>query len=135
MRCHSVLADVVLPSLCAVALAGAVACGGSTSGVASAASADALIGLALSETSVTLDNRTGTSLVKGQLTITPAGVRPPFFVVLPRIQSGEKRTFALDQFRTNDGTQFNRSLARAKAVKITATDLNGKTHEYEIPFE
>ena len=134
MRCHSALAPLVLP-LCFVSIAGLSACGGSNSGVASAASADALIGLELSDSGVTLDNRTGTTLVKGELTVIPMGVRQPFFIVLPRIQSGEKRTFALDQFRTNDGTQFNRSLARAKAVKISATDLNGKAHEYEIPFE
>jgi hypothetical protein len=136
MRCHPALTHVVLPSLCVVALAGATgACAGSTSQVASAASADALIGLQLTNSTVTLDNRTGTSIVSGQLQLVSAGTRPPFFVMLPRLQSGEKRDFALDSFRTNDGTPFRRSLARARAVKVTATDLSGKTHEYEIPFD
>ena len=136
MRCHSVLREVVLPSLCVVMLAGvAGACGGTNSSVASAATPDAAIGLQVSENAVTLDNRTGTSLVKGQLSLIPAGVRQPFFIVLPRIQSGEKRSFPLDQFRGNDGTAFTRSGARAKAINVTATDLNGKAHEYEIPFD
>lgn len=136
MRCSRAFTDIVLPPLCVVALAGTLgACSGARSQAASAASADALVGLQLTETSVTLENRTGTSLVGGQITVVPAGTRPPFFVMLPRIQSGEKRTFALESFRSNDGTMFRRSLARARAVKVTATDLVGKTHEYEIPFD
>jgi hypothetical protein len=136
MRCHPVLKEVVLPSLCVALFAGVAAtCGGTNSSVASAATADAAIGLQLSETAVTLDNRTGTSLVKGQLSLMPAGVRQPFFIVLPRIQSGEKRSFPLDQFRGSDGTPFTRSGARAKSINVTATDLNGKAHQYEIPFD
>ncbi len=135
MRCHRAFTAVVLPPLCVVALIGPLACSGARPQAASAATADALVGLQLTDSAVTLENRTGTSLVGGQIIMVSAGTRPPFFVMLPRIQSGEKRSFALDSFRSNDGTPFRRSLARARAVKVTATDLAGKTHEYEIPFD
>ncbi len=136
MRCHRALTSLV-PSLVAlVSLAGMLgACSGARPQAASAAQPDALVGLQLTDTAVLLENRTGTSLVDGQITVVPAGTRPPFFVMLPRIQSGEKRTFALETFRSNDGTLFRRSLARARAVRVTATDLVGKKHEYEIPFD
>jgi len=54
---------------------------------------------------------------------------------LERVQSGEKRTIRLDSFRSKDGTPFRRGVTRVRSVKITATDLFGKTHEYQVPFK
>ena len=135
MRCHRALADVVFPPLCLVLLSGALAACSGGSGAASAQSPDALVRMEMNDMGVTVENRTGTSLVGGQVTLVAGGTRPPFFVMLPRIENGGRRTFPLDSFRTNDGTPFRRGMVRARAVKITANDLNGKPHEYEIPFQ
>ena len=136
MRCQRALADVVFPFVWLVMLAGAVgACSATSSGAASAQSADALVRMEMTESVVTVENRTGTALVGGQVTIVAGGTRPPFFVVLPRIGNGERRNFPLDTFRTGDGTPFRRGMVRARAVRVTANDLVGKAHEYEIPFK
>jgi hypothetical protein len=136
MRCQRALANVVRPVLCLALLSGAAgACSGGGSGVASAQSADALIRMEMNDLGVSVENKTGTSIVSGQVTLVAGGTRPPFFVMLPRIESGGKRTFGLDTFRTSDGTPFRRGLVRARAVRISANDLNGKAHEYEIPFQ
>ena len=136
MRCQRALAKFACPVLCLALLSGAAgACSGSGSNVASAQSADALIRMEMNALGVSVENKTGTALVDGQLTLVAGGTRPPFFSMLPRIESGGKRTFGLDAFRTSDGTPFRRGIVRVRAVRITAKDLNGKAHEYEIPFE
>jgi hypothetical protein len=135
MRCQCAVAHVVLPLVCVALLSGAAACSGGGSNVASAQSADALIRMEMNDLGVIVENRTGTALVDGQVTLVAGGTRPPFFIVLPRIENGGKRTFGIDTFRTNDGTQFRRGLVRPRAVRISANDLNGKAHQYEIPFQ
>jgi hypothetical protein len=82
-----------------------------------------------------VENRTGTPLEGGQVEIIPAGVMPPFRSALPRIESGAKREIMLSTFRSTDGTVFNRAVARARRVKVTAKDVNGGVHEQEVPFE
>ena len=114
------------------------ACSGSNpdGAVGTSGESDTFVGVDVSTPPfVTVENRTGTSLVTGQVSLVTGGTRPPYFVMLPRIEHGGRRTFPLDSFRTNDGTPFRRNMARARAVKITANDLNGKPHEYEIPFQ
>ena len=89
----------------------------------------------VSQTYITVENRTGLPLAGGQMEIIPAGVLPPFKSPLPRIETGAKREVMLNTFRASDGTVFNRGRARARTVKISAKDLNGAVHEQEVPFE
>ena len=65
----------------------------------------------------------------------PRGVPPPFKSTLPRLENGARRDIMLNTFRANDGTPFNRNLARARTVKVTAKDTNGKEYAFETPFE
>ena len=71
----------------------------------------------------------------GQMEIIPRGVLPPFRSTLPRLENGARRDINLNTFRSADGTVFNRNLARARTVKLTAKDLNGKEYAFETPFE
>ena len=116
--------------ICLVAI---YSCGGSATSQAPAA--DSPVGLEVSDSSVNVVNRTGTSLVKGQVDIEAAGSLRPFTSLVPRMGNGEKRTMRLEDFRTPDGTPFRRGVHRARKAKISVTDLNGKTYQYEVPFK
>lgn len=91
-------------------------------------------GIQISQTYITVENRTGGPLAGGQMEIIPAGVFPPFKTTLPRLETGSKRDILLNAFRSNDGTPFNRSITRARRVKITAKDPAGNVYEHEVPF-
>ena len=93
------------------------------------------VGVVVAPTYVTIETKTGNALVGGEMQILQVGVRPPFRANLPRLENGMKRDFLLSTFRAADGTIFNRQIARARSVKVTAKDLAGKTYEFEAPFE
>lgn len=119
-----------------LALSTAWACsGGNETGAAGTSGAAAPFTIEVSQTYITVENRTGLPLAGGQMEIIPAGVLPPFKSTLPRIENGAKRDVMLNTFRASDGTPFNRARARARTVKVTAKDLNGAVHELEVPFE
>jgi hypothetical protein len=130
---------VPVPYVAAVALAlCTAACSGGSPEAAAAAAADAAnapIGITIENTYVTIENRTGAPLLEGQMEITQLGVRPPFRMTMQRLENGSARDFTLGQFRMADGTLFNRTIARARSLKLTAKDVNGKTYEQEIPFQ
>lgn len=84
---------------------------------------------------ITLENKTGTSLTKGEVTIIPAGGIPrPYVVNLPYMTSGAKRSFPFKTFRMSDGSVFRSDVTKGRTVKITATDATGKTYAREVPF-
>lgn len=121
------------PLLLVVSLCLVAACSDRGSGTA-AGGKDAPVAIEVTDSSVIILNQTGTSLVKAQVDLV-TGSPSPFMAVLERVQNGEKRTVRLDSFRSRDGTPFRRGVARVHTVKITATDLLGKTHEYQVPFK
>ena len=83
---------------------------------------------------ITVENRTGGPLAGGQMKIIPAGIFTPFRAALPYLEAGSNRDITLNTFRSNDGTPFNRSITRARRLKITAKDRAGKVYEHEVPF-
>jgi hypothetical protein len=109
-------------------------CSGSGGAVATTGS-NAAVGIEVAQTFVTLENRTGSPLVEGQMEIRPVGVLPPFKALLPRIETGAKREIPFNAFRGNDGSPFSRQIARARSVKVTAKDVTGKVYENEVPFD
>jgi hypothetical protein len=114
----------------------AAACSGGDlgAGAAGTAGVDAPVAITVSQTYITVENRTGGPLVGGDLEITQVGVRPPYRTTLPRLETGAKRDIMLNTFRATGGTPFNRGIARARSVKVTAKDLAGKVYENEVPF-
>ncbi|MBI4264620.1 MAG: hypothetical protein HY657_09605 [Acidobacteria bacterium] len=137
MGCPSrVRAPILRFAFASLALSAAVACSGgnSESGTAGTAGADAPFSLEITQAYITVENRTGTTILGGQLEITQAGVRPPFRANLPRLEIGASRDLPLNTFRASDGTIFSRGLARARTLMITAKDLGGKEYQQEFPF-
>ena len=132
VRVSTFRASLLLVALCAVACGGDPEAAG-TAGTAG--TADAPIAITISNTYLTVENRTGVPLLAGEMVIAQLGVRPPFRAKLSRLENGLTRDVTLNTFRAADGTLFNRTIARARSLKLTAKDVNGKTWEQEIPFE
>ena len=127
---------VRVPTLMLLVLC-AAACGGdpeSAAAAGTAGTADAPIAIEISNTYISVENRTGVPLLGGEMVITQLGARPPFRAALPRLENGLTRDFTLNTFRAPDGTLFNRTIARPRNLRLTAKDVNGKTHELQIPF-
>jgi hypothetical protein len=108
----------------------AAGCGG-----APADDPNAPVGITVSQTYLTIANRSGSAFAEGQIELVPAGVLAPYRLPMPRIESGATRDVQLDQFSGAGGARFRRGVARMKAVRITATDMAGKTYKQEVPFD
>jgi hypothetical protein len=95
---------------------------------------NAPVGVTVSQTYLTIANRSGSAFADGQIELVPAGVLAPYRLPMPRIESGATRDVQLDQFSGAGGARFRRGVARMRAVRITATDMTGKTYKQEVPF-
>jgi len=104
-------------------------CGGSA-----ADDPNAPVGITVSQTYLTIANRSGSAFADGQIELVPAGVLAPYRLPMPRIESGGTRDVQLDQFSGAGGARFRRGVARMRAVRITSIDMTGKTYKQEVPF-
>jgi hypothetical protein len=107
-----------------------VACGG-----AAVDDPNAPVGVTVSQTYLTIANRSGSAFADGQIELVPAGVLAPYKMQMPRIESGANRDVQLDQFAGVGGARFRRGVTRIKTVRITATDMTGKTYKQEVAFK
>lgn len=122
-------------TLLAIAAAAACSTGTQEAGATgTAGSAEAPFAIQISQTYITVENRTGGPVVGGEMQIIPAGVLPPFKATLPYLETGSKRDIVLNTFRSNDGTPFSRAITRARRVRVTAKDRAGTTYAHEVPF-
>lgn len=115
------------------ALCAAAACSGGNPEAGTAGGEEALFAIEISQTYITVENRTGGPLVGGQVEIIPVGILPPFTSRLPRLEAGGETTILLNTFR-GSGTFFNRAITRGRNVKVTAEDQFGEVYEHEVPF-
>jgi hypothetical protein len=115
------------------------ACSGGTTEAGSSGTTgdgtDAPFLIVFEQTYMTIENRSGSPIVSGNVAIMTGSLRPPFTMALPRLENLDKRDFPLRNFRGNDGTEFNRRVARAQRIRITAVDLAGKKYEMEVPVQ
>jgi hypothetical protein len=96
---------------------------------------NAPVGITVSQTYLTIANRSGSAFADGQIELVPSGVLAPYRMQMPRIESGANRDVQLDQFSGVGGARFRRGVTRIKLVRITATDMTGKTYKQEVPFK
>jgi hypothetical protein len=120
--------------LTACVLAGCSSGPKAEAGAVGTAGSHPTIGLSFSQTYLTIENRTGVPIVDTQIEIVPGGLMPPFRTTLSRIEADGKQDVPFNRFRGNDGTQFRRGVGRARRVRITATDINGRQYRQELPF-
>ena len=107
-----------------------VACGSGA-----VADPNAPVGVTVSQTYLTIANRSGSAFAEGQIELVPSGVLAPYRIQMPRIESGANRDVPLDQFAGVGGARFRRGVTRIKTVRITATDMAGKTYKQEVAFK
>ena len=138
MRCPFGSRGLVLLSLLLAAFFTA-ACSGSTTEAGSSGTAgsgtDGPFLIALEQTYMTIESRSGTPIVSGTVTIMTGSLRPPFTMSLPRLENQDKRDFPFRSFRGKDGTEFSRGVVRPQRIRITAVDVAGKKYEMEMPVK
>jgi hypothetical protein len=107
---------------------------GETGAVASSGTAPAAVGIEMSPSYLTIENRAGLPLVDVTIAIkSMSGLS--FTKSIPRLETGAKRDLALSELRGNDGTTFSTQFQRPKQVLLKATDLVGKKYEIEVPWK
>jgi hypothetical protein len=95
---------------------------------------DAPIHVEASQLSVTIENKAGLPLQDLEVAILPIGGGTPFTHIVGRMDDGEKRESAIDEFRDRDGMRLSLRMTRAKTVRVTAKDLTGKAYNVEVPW-
>ena len=127
---------LLLPYVMCGALAlSACSTGESVEAGAVGTSATAPLTVTNSSTAMTIENRGSVALIDLKVEIEPRGMRPPFRTTVPRIEAGGTFNVPFNQFRSADGTPFQRGSHRAQSVTFTATDAAGKAVVQEMPFE
>jgi hypothetical protein len=123
----------------AALLAAAIAAAGCSSGDPAEAGAVGTSGtpltVTLSQTYLSVENRTGVPIVEGEIQIVPRGVMPPFRTRLSRIEGSGRQDLMFNTFYSKDGTPFRRGVTRARSVRITAIDVTGRKIDQEVPFD
>jgi hypothetical protein len=109
---------------------------GGVSACASAeGSGDMSIVVEVLQDEITVENKTGTGLSKGEVSIIPQGFARPFVTNITYMTNGSKQTFPMGNFRASDGSKFRRDVVNGKAVKVTIKDVAGKNYTREVPFK
>lgn len=89
----------------------------------------------VSQTYLTINNKAGSALIDGIIELVPSGVLPSYKTSLPRVESGSNREVRLDRFAGTGGARFLRGATRIRSVRLSATDMTGKVHKREVPFD
>ena len=134
LRFRGFLPVAVLLSLAAFPLA-ACSSGESAEPGAIGTSSNDPIAITFSQTYLSIENRSGVPITEGRAEIVPRGILPPFRTTLPRIENGQRRDVMFSQFISRDGTPFRRGVSRGESVRLSVTDVTGKTIEHEVPFD
>ena len=96
---------------------------------------NAPVAVTVSQTYLTIDNKAGSALIDGSIELVPSGVLPPYKTSLPRVESGSNREVRLDRFSGAGGARFLRGATRIRSVRLSATDVTGRTYKREVPFD
>ena len=84
---------------------------------------------------VRVENRAGRPLTDVRVTIQPIGNKPPFSESLRQLDTAERRTIALAQFKNSEGTALNPMFVLPKQVTVTAKDALGNPHEVTVRWK
>ena len=60
---------------------------------------------------------------------------PEYKMSLRRLGSGQEMDIPFQEFRGIDRNPLNLQVVNPRSVRITGTDLNGKAHDVELPWE
>ncbi len=96
---------------------------------------DSPVTIEVSQRYLTVRNVAGLPLTNVTIGIKPGGVRPEYKMSLRRLGSGEEMDIPFQEFRGIDRNPLNLQVVNPRSVHITGTDLYGKAHDVELPWE
>ena len=88
-----------------------------------------------SESGVTVENRVGRPLLNVRITVDAVETGTPFVLVLPTMDTGEKRDLRFQEFRSEDGALLDPASVHPRQVKVTARDTLANSYDVTIPWE
>ncbi len=114
--------------LAAVVIAGCA--GGGT-----ATPVDSPVAIESSQFALTVRNEGGLPLTNVTIGIKPGGTRPAYKTEIRRLANQQEVSIPFAEFRGIDGNPLNMQIVSPRTVNITATDLNGKEYDVQLPWE
>ena len=91
--------------------------------------------VARSESTVSVDNHVGRPLLNVRVTVETVETGAPFVLVLPTMDTGEKRDLRFEELRTEDGALLDPASVHPRQVKVTARDTLANSYDVTIPWE
>ena len=88
----------------------------------------------ISRFDVTVTNTSGKALLNTRVQIFPAGRATSYTHFAGRLESSEKRSFQFVRFTDRDAVPFSPRTVKATAVAVSATDIDGKIIQAEVPW-
>jgi hypothetical protein len=88
-----------------------------------------------SESAVSVENRAGRPLLNVRVTVETGETGTPFVLVLPTMDTGEKRDLRFEELRSEDGALFDPVSVHPRQVKVTARDTLANSYDVTIPWE
>jgi hypothetical protein len=87
-----------------------------------------------SESAVTVENRVGRPLLNVRITVGAVEGGTPYVLVLPTMDTGEKRDLRFEEFRNEDGALLDPASVRPEQIRVTARDTLANIHNATIPW-
>jgi hypothetical protein len=94
----------------------------------------AFVGVAVTPLYITVENKAEKALLDVNVSIKQVGILPPLASRIPRLEIKEKRDVMLRDFSSQDGTAYNTTTARPKAIDVTAVDADGAKYTMTAPW-
>jgi hypothetical protein len=88
-----------------------------------------------SESAISVENRVGRPLLNIRVTVETVETGTPFVLVLPTMDTGEKRDIRFEELRSEDGALFDPVSVHPRQVKVTARDTLANSYDVTIPWE
>jgi hypothetical protein len=88
-----------------------------------------------SQFDIAVTNKSGKALFEVRAEILPIGPASHFTTLIPRMENGERRVLAHNLFSDRDGVPFSARNHKAKAVAVSAKDIDGQALKVEMPWK
>ena len=82
-----------------------------------------------------ITNVAGMALTNVMIGIKPASVEPEYQLLVRRLEGGQERELPFAEFRGVDGTPLTLRVVNPRHVHVTATDINGREYDVELPWD
>ena len=88
-----------------------------------------------SQFDIAVTNKSGKALFEVKAEILPVGPSSHFTTLVARMENGERRVLAHNLFSDRDGVPFSARNHKAKAVAVSAKDIDGKALHVEMAWK